>query len=262
MRDLGVLIVLLVLGVVPLSGNVAFSEELITVSADKTTYEKGEKIMISGTVQYILPGYGLTITVFSSQGNLISVSQVNVNDDKTFQTEITAGGIMKEGTHTIKVQYGDLKSETSFEYNDVTENDPPTMKVMGSDLSVGYTISGGTLLSITPDTQAKSLVLLIDSVLDGTITLDIPRTVADSLFDTGDDDTFVILVDGSDTKFEESTSSTHRTLTIPFSAGTTQIEIIGTFVIPEFGSLVMLILVVSIISIIVISGKSRLLPRV
>ena len=268
LRGLGcTLFVLLVLAAVPLlSSNMAFSEEPITVSVEKTSYDKGEKIIITGNVSYILSGHAVTITVFSPQGNLVTVSQVNVTEDNTFQTEIIAGGMMKDGAHIINVQYGDLKSETSFDYNypDIMNGwtDFHTMPVTDSDLSVEYTITGGTLLSIIPDTDSKSLVLSITSTRDGTITLSIPRTVADSLLETGDDDSFIILVDDSDTMFDETVSSTHRTVTIPFSAGTSQIEIIGTFVIPEFGSIIMMILVISIISIIAISSKSRLLLRV
>ncbi|MFL2905870.1 MAG: PEFG-CTERM sorting domain-containing protein [Nitrosopumilus sp.] len=45
--------------------------------------------------------------------------------------------------------------------------------------------------------------------------------------------------------------------------GTEQIEIIGTFVIPEFGTIAAMILAVAIISIVAISAKSRLsiVPR-
>ena len=48
-----------------------------------------------------------------------------------------------------------------------------------------------------------------------------------------------------------------------FDAGVETIEIIGTFVIPEFGTIAAMILAVAIISIIAISSKSRLLaPRI
>lgn len=53
-------------------------------------------------------------------------------------------------------------------------------------------------------------------------------------------------------------SDTDRTLTIQFSAGAEEIEIIGTTVIPEFGAIAVMILAVSIISIIAVSAKSRL----
>ena len=73
------------------------------------------------------------------------------------------------------------------------------------------------------------------------------------------DDEFFVLVDGEEVDFEQITTSTDRTLTISTSyAGTEQIEIIGTFVIPEFGTIAAMILAVAIISIIAISAKSRL----
>ena len=63
--------------------------------------------------------------------------------------------------------------------------------------------------------------------------------------------------------FAEIATDTDRTLTIGFLAGTEQIEIIGTFVIPEFGTIAAMILAVAIISIVAISAKSRLsiVPR-
>ena len=44
---------------------------------------------------------------------------------------------------------------------------------------------------------------------------------------------------------------------IPFSNGSQEIEIIGTYVIPEFGTIVLLILVIAISSIVVISTKNK-----
>ena len=52
-------------------------------------------------------------------------------------------------------------------------------------------------------------------------------------------------------------------VTVMFPAGAETIEIIGTFVIPEFGTIAAMILAVAIISIIAVSTKSRLsiIPR-
>ena len=47
------------------------------------------------------------------------------------------------------------------------------------------------------------------------------------------------------------------TLVIPFYNGSEEIEIIGTFVIPEFGTIAAMILVVAIVSIIVITSKIK-----
>jgi predicted secreted protein with PEFG-CTERM motif len=87
--------------------------------------------------------------------------------------------------------------------------------------------------------------------------------VLDALLGDGSDDDFFVLVDGEEVDFDEIISSTDRILTIEFPAGTELIEIIGTFVIPEFGTIAAMILAVAIISIIAISAKSRLsiIPR-
>jgi predicted secreted protein with PEFG-CTERM motif len=71
------------------------------------------------------------------------------------------------------------------------------------------------------------------------------------------------LIDGEEVDFDETTTSIDRTLTIEFPAGAEEIEIIGTFVVPEFGTIAAMILAVAIISIIAISAKSRLsiIPR-
>jgi predicted secreted protein with PEFG-CTERM motif len=72
-----------------------------------------------------------------------------------------------------------------------------------------------------------------------------------------EDDQFFVLVDGEEVDFEEIATSTERTLIINFLAGAEEIEIIGTFVIPEFGTIAAMILAVAIISIVAISAKSR-----
>ncbi len=105
--------------------------------------------------------------------------------------------------------------------------------------------------------DAVSLLIYIQTTDDGSITLTIPRSVLDASIANGDDE-FFVLVDGEEVDFEEITTATDRRLTIEFSAGTEQIEIIGTFVIPEFGTIAAMILAVAIISIVAISAKSRL----
>ncbi|MBA4453530.1 MAG: PEFG-CTERM sorting domain-containing protein, partial [Nitrosopumilaceae archaeon] len=49
---------------------------------------------------------------------------------------------------------------------------------------------------------------------------------------------------------ETETNNQLRLITINFEEGTSIIEVIGTFVIPEFGSMVMVILLIGIVSVI------------
>ncbi len=255
----------------------AFGQSPIVVTTDKASYSEGETILITGEVSQLLGGYALAVTVIAPNGNLVSIDQLTVGADKKFSTSVAAGGaLMKiEGTYTVTVQYGDNKinsATTSFEFGGVMEDQTmeeesnvtdTTVSVQGSADLIGYEITGGKLLGIMPDVDANSLIIRIEATDDGSLTLTIPRSVLDALFENGDDDDFFVLIDGEEVDFDETTSSTDRTLTIAFPAGAEEIEIIGTFVVPEFGTIAAMILAVAIISIIAISAKSRLsiIPR-
>ncbi len=264
------------IGMTPVFGQIQNS---IVVTTDKASYSEGETILVTGEVRDLYSGTPVSVIVKAPNGNLVSIAQVTVSADKTFSTEVTAGGaLMKiEGTYTITVQYGteNRSATASFEFggstvtptddgstetdSDVTDT---TVSVEGSSDLVGYEITGGKLLSIMPDVDANSLIISIDAVSDGSLTLTIPRSVLDATINGGDDE-FFVLVDGEEVDFDETTSSTDRTLTIAFPAGAEEIEIIGTFVVPEFGTIAAMILAVAIISIIAISAKTRLsiMPR-
>jgi len=164
--------------------------------------------------------------------------------------------------------------KTFIEFGGSTTTTPPpseveestvtdtTVSVSGSTDLIGYTITGGKMLGIVTDFDANSLIISIQADEDGTLTLTIPRSVLDATIN-GEDDDFFVLIDGEEVDFDETTTSTDRTLTIAFPAGAEEIEIIGTFVIPEFGTIAAMILAVAIISIIAVSAKSRLsiIPR-
>jgi predicted secreted protein with PEFG-CTERM motif len=69
---------------------------------------------------------------------------------------------------------------------------------------------------------------------------------------------FIILIDGVEVPYKEiATDVDSRTITIEFEEGDSDIEIIGTFVVPEFGAISILILIVGIISMIFLSTKFR-----
>jgi predicted secreted protein with PEFG-CTERM motif len=132
-----------------------------------------------------------------------------------------------------------------------------TVTVQDSPDLISFEITNAKLLNVVPDLDAVSLLIYIETTDEGSITLTIPRSVLDASINGGDDE-FFVLVDGEEVDFEEITTSVDRTLTIEFLAGTEQIEIIGTFVVPEFGTIAAMILAVAIISIVMISARSRL----
>jgi len=244
--------------------------EAIVVTTEQSSYQEGDKIVILGEVREILSGYQVTIQVFEPNfGNRVYINQVSVGVDRTFSDQITAGGPLwtSSGSYKIMVLYGTeaRTAEATFDFGGTTGTTPrlgQSWTVEG--FGIGYQITGGSIISITPFPEKGygSLVIEIDAINDGELTITLPREVIDAKFN-GDDDDFIVLVDAEEWDFDETKTDLDRTLTIGFLAGTEEIEIIGTFVIPEFGTIAALILAVAIISIIAVSAKTRLsiIPR-
>ncbi|MFZ1076153.1 MAG: PEFG-CTERM sorting domain-containing protein [Nitrosotalea sp.] len=126
----------------------------------------------------------------------------------------------------------------------------------GQSYNVNYTITGATINDMLISTHETSLVISLNSTSDGNLIIDLPRTLIDAKVGANDDQ-FIVLVDDTYTDFHENKTGTDRTLSIGFTNGTERIEIIGTQVLPEFGSLSFVILAVSILSIIAISSKTK-----
>jgi len=74
-----------------------------------------------------------------------------------------------------------------------------------------------------------------------------------------DDGSYFVLVDSEEAKFEQMGNTLH----IEYSAGAEKIEIVGSHVVPEFGTIAMIVLAVAIVSIIVLTTKTRatLIPK-
>jgi len=68
-----------------------------------------------------------------------------------------------------------------------------------------------------------------------------------------DDGSYFVLINSEEVEFEQM----GRTLHIDYTAGTEKIEIVGSHVVPEFGTIAMIVLAVAIVSIIVITAKTR-----
>lgn len=254
------------------------TQSVIVVSTDKASYQDGEAILVAGEVKDRYSGLQISIVMIAPNGNRVGLAQVDVENDKTFSHEFRAGGLMtSSGTYTIAVQYGgeNNSADTSFEFEKITVPKPvkqgddrvldDRVIIDDTDDVILYEITNGRILSIMPDVESNSLVVSIDATGDGELILTIPRTILESVnMSTGDDDDVFILVDGEEADdYEMTATEADRTITIQFREGTEEIEIIGTWVIPEFGTIAAMILAVAIISIIAISAKSKLsiVPR-
>ena len=74
-----------------------------------------------------------------------------------------------------------------------------------------------------------------------------------------DDDSYVVIINLETVEFEQMGNIIH----VEYAAGTDKIEIVGSHVVPEFGTIAMIILAVAIVSIIAITAKTKisLIPK-
>ena len=115
--------------------------------------------------------------------------------------------------------------------------------------------SGAPVTSITANADDDSVIIAIDAADDGVLSV----TLHSEVITAFDDGTYFVLIDNEEVEFEQSGSN----LTIPYGAGNERVEIVGSHVVPEFGTIAMIILAVAIVSIIAITAKTRttLIPK-
>ena len=121
--------------------------------------------------------------------------------------------------------------------------------------TLNYSISSGSVSSIMTNSDDATLVVAIDTSDDGELSINL-----DSDYITAfDDGSYFVLVNNEEVWF----SQDGNTLTIPYESGTEKIEIVGSVVVPEFGTIAMIVLAVAIVSIIVLTTKTRttLIPK-
>lgn len=241
----------------------------VSVWTDAKIYDHESEITVSGYVANLRGDAPVTVTVISPQGNIATVQQVEVSEDNTFETMFsTAGALFKEnGMYTIRVQYGpqeindkamvELVGEAATEESACGDGEL-AVRGGGDVFCVPFEASGAIVTSASANGATKSLTLKIETEGDGSISLAIPRDVLDATEDGSDVD-FIVLVDDEEADFEEVDSDdSTRMVDITFSDGASQIEIIGTYAVPEFGTMAAIILAVAIVSIIAVSARTRL----
>ena len=262
----------------------AEAAEPLTLSTSTDIYYSGDYVVVFGHVETIFGDTPVIIRVHYNT-NLIDVAQIEVAEDGTYAKSFYASGSQweNEGTYQISARYSTEFAEKTFEFfSEVVDKSSATFPVNipnSGTFDVGYTIRGGEVESIIMhqgDDYEQRYSILIGTTMDsnGNLILKLPRESFDAQHDS-EDVTFIVMiskddgVDGVDlhhtatrlnyeqVEYEEiATSSDYRTIRIPLEKGDQWVEVIGTYIIPEFGSIAIIILVVAVSSAIIIS-KSK-----
>ncbi len=262
----------------------AEAAESITIETSNDVYYSGDFVVVFGKVQTIFENTPVTIQILN-QGNIVGIAQIKIAQDGTYAASFNASGPLwvNDGIYQVSVAYATAGAQATFEFFKQTIDKssaafPVNIPNSGS-FDIGYTIRGGEVNSITMNNDRYSLLIEITMNSSGNIILKLPRESFDAQKSDGVDGSFIILISKEDSvtgvdlhhtatrlnfaqvEYEEiATSSDYRTIRIQLEEGDKWIEVIGTYIIPEFGSIVIIILVVAVSSTIIIS-KSRFSVR-
>ena len=241
----------------------------IQVEINGDTFDHDSTIEVNGQVGNLRVGTPVTLIVTGATG-VVTIEQIVPAADGSFSFEInTASPLMKyDGEYKIKATYGDagindvivvtlegglVKQAPSHSGHEEEHHH----EAADFTKELDYNISGGMVESITATGDDSLLVSIHMAEDDGELTI----TLSEDIITPFNDGSFFVLVNGEES---DDAHQMGNKLMIPFDATTTDIEIVGTHVVPEFGTIAMIVLAVAIVSIIAVSAKSRLsiMPRI
>ena len=251
-----------------------FAETVLTLDTDKQIYDHASTIILTGHAEPVdLRGSEVTILCKSPGGTgVCGVYQLGVNSDGDFSLSINTSTFLmkKNGVYQFQAQYSSLASTTvSVELVDAIEtSETETESEIGIAVSGTLGESTGELYSLgagqieydmTCDADPAffangdddSIIIHLEPKTDGIITL----TLHEELIKPFEDGTFAVIINNQEM---QDFTQVGNTLTIPCTVGTEKIEIHGSWAIPEFGVIAAMILAVTIVSIIVVTAKTRL----
>jgi len=256
----------------------AYAATTITIETDKNVYDHTDTIMITGTVSPVDQNeVPVTIMLVNQYTSIVVIAQIDVNSDGSWSGQIVlnpANSLMSEdGVYEIRAQYGTTKITTSIELtNDIevsgtavtgiavtgtaiTETSDESFYKLGPG-QIEYDITCNATPGFFANADDDSIVIYLEPTDDGIITV----TLHEEIIKPFEDGAFVVIVDNQEL---QDFTQDGNTLTIPCVAGTEKIEIHGSWAIPEFGVIAAMILAVAIVSIIVVTAKTKLsiVPR-
>ena len=159
----------------------------LTVNTDDNHYDEGDTVVISGKVATVIVDTPIILQVWA-EGNMIDIAQFFPAQDGSYSHTIIAEkpSWKNEGEHLIRVSYGEgniAESTITFtprqeflETTDSFEVEIPN----GGTFDIEYTIKGGTIIDIILEPDNFTLMVLLESPDEGTVSLKLPRESIDA----------------------------------------------------------------------------------
>ena len=177
----------------------------------------------------------------------------------TEQVAFLLQGLMYINIHTESNPDGEIRGEVSCVVPQGEEWQTIPLVIGDEQFTVQYVISDGTLDELTGNPEAGTITATISGGEEGELTIKLPRNVTDSVDENGQGSNYMVLVDGVEAvDTVDDFGGDARTLVIPFVPESERIDIIGTFLVPEFGAstLFLTVAALTVVGMIVALGRN------
>jgi len=247
----------------------------LIIWTDSHIHNHDSKITVHGFLRPENAVAPVTITVTNPIGNIVAIEQIPPSSDGNFSFTLNTSGptMTKDGDYVIKAKSGadsrvfktkvTLVSYDLGEVNACSESEIVVAANNGGVYCIPFKVNKGQTTGVEGklDVTTKTLSLNIRAQDIESMVLDIPRYILDSKSSDGSDSKFVVMSFDKMIPYAElEGDSFTRKVKIDYSpVRNGQIDIMGTHVIPEFGSVAVIILAVSVSSILIFSKTQKII---
>ncbi|MBI3253806.1 MAG: hypothetical protein HYZ56_03730 [Nitrosopumilales archaeon] len=229
----------------------------LSIWTDNLRYGHDSIVTLNGYSKLTNREQPITITIFNPLGNVVEAQQVIADTTGDFKIRFNTNGDLFKTKIEIVSELGGVPQCSTSELTTPSDT--------GATFCIPFTRTGKiTSVESFLDTKSKSLVLTLRGATNyDPLVIDLPRYILDSKSGTSDS-SFVVIVDGNQIEYEELfTTEDNRKISIAVPPSLeSQIDIIGTQVIPEFGPVAILVLISAIAAVLVLNTKNIIrVPR-
>ncbi len=226
----------------------------ITATSDKSSYEQGDKVTITGSVPQVVDSNPVTIIIRNPIGNVYDVGQVDLSNN-LFVHDFVISDDSIGGDYTVNVKYDTQTLQFHFT---VTPSTLTIIPVLDSQIAV-RTI--GTNLvqygEVSVSTTDNKITVAMNTFNVTTSTVEQKYQIPKEIVDTSGGD-ITLTVDGNNIQCTQSETDTMRILDCYLPIGSKELELSGTSVIPEFGQFATLAISIAMITVIILSRTRKI----
>jgi plastocyanin len=225
-------------------------EQLCHVKITKDGFVPKTLIIRSGTtIVWTNTDDGRHTVTSGSPGEITApLKSLMLEKDDTYEFIFEYSGLYKGSYKYFDQITKIMRGEIIVEAEPEKVEEKPQPQMIGIDFNnpesgiTAISLSNGSVKSTHILPESNSLLINIETdQTNGKLEITLDRTLIDATAD-GDDSSFAVLVEGQEGFFDETSSTpADRTLEIVVPAKTTKVEIVGTQVVPEFPSALLMV---------------------